>query len=492
MSGRAVVVGAGLGGLSAACHLRARGWEVDVVERTSIVGGRAGRVERNGYLFDTGPTVMTMPDLLRDAFDAVGADMSDFLTLQRLDPAYRAVFDDGSELRVRAGRSDMLAEVERVCGTHQADAFQRYCEWLTRLHELETPRFLDRNYDSVLDLVRPLGPALTLLRLGGLRRLDGTVRRAFTDERLQRLFSFQALYAGVTPQQALSLLAVISYMDVVAGVWSVDGGMHAIPTALAAAAEKAGVRFHLDTPVERIVLTGGDHGEVRGVATGDDVLPADAVVVNADLPSGFDLIPGAARRRRRRFPRTRFSPSAVVWHVGTRGAPSAPAAHHNIHFGRDWDGAFRALVHDGVRMPDPSTLVSVPTTTSPDLAPSGGSVLYALEPVPNLEGRVDWATARPAMRADLERRLAGWGYLTGDVEAELLVDPVDWARMGLAAGTPFSLAHTFLQSGPFRPRNTDPRVPGLAFAGSGTVPGVGVPMVLLSGRLAATRIGDPR
>ncbi|HEX2384263.1 MAG TPA: phytoene desaturase family protein [Acidimicrobiales bacterium] len=489
MSDRAVVVGAGLGGLSAACHLRARGWEVDVVERASQPGGRAGRVTRNGYCFDTGPTVMTMPEFLADAFHAIGADMDDFVTMQRLDPAYRAVFDDGSELRVRAERSDMLGEVERVCGREEAAAFERYCKWLTSLHVLETPGFLDRNYDGPLDLVRPLGPALRLLRLGGLRRLRATVDRAFGDERLRRLFSFQSLYAGVTPQQALSLLAVISYMDVVAGVWAVEGGMHAIPTALATAAEKAGVRFHFGVNVERIALANGDRGPVRAVVADHDVLPADAVVVNADIPAAYGLVPGL--RRPSRLRRHRYAPSAVVWHVGLRGSPSDAAAHHNIHFGRAWHSGFRALVHDGVRMPDPSILVSVPTVTSPDLAPPRGSVLYALEPVPNLEGRVDWATARASIREDLEHRLVADGYLSGEIEEELLVDPVDWARMGLVAGTPFSLSHTFLQSGPFRPRNVEPRAPGLVFAGSGTVPGVGVPMVLLSGKLAAERIGRP-
>ncbi len=489
MTGRAVVVGAGLGGLSAACHLRARGWDVEVVERAGAPGGRAGRVERNGFQFDTGPTVMTMPTFLADAFGAVGADMDDFVRLQRLDPAYRAVFDDGSELRVRAERADMLAEVERLCGPAEADAFARYCSWLERLHALETPRFLDRSYDSVLDLVRPLGPALSLLRLGGLRRLQGTVDRAFTDERLRRIFSFQTLYAGVAPQQALAVLAVISYMDVVAGVFSVEGGMHAIPTGLAAAAEKAGVRFHYGVEVERVLLAHGDHGPARGVATGDGVLAADAVVLNADLPGAYGLVPGLTPPRRLR--RAKYAPSAVVWHVGTSGAPQPGAAHHNIHFGRAWGGAFRALIDDGVRMPDPSFLVSVPTTSDPLLAPDGGSVLYALEPVPNLEGRVDWAHARGQVRDDFDRRLRQLGYLQGDIAEEVLVDPVDWARAGLAAGTPFSLAHTFLQSGPFRPRNVEPRAPGLVFVGSGTVPGVGVPMVLLSGRLAAARVGSP-
>ena len=490
MTGRAVVVGAGLGGLSAACHLRARGWDVEVVERGTEPGGRAGRIERNGFRFDTGPTVMTMPEFLGDAFRAVGADMDDFVGLRRLDPAYRAVFADGSELQVRAERSDMLTEVERVCGADEARAFERYCAWLQQLDALETPSFLDRNYDGVLDLVRPLRPALTLLRLGGLRTLQRTVDRAFADERLRRLFSFQSLYAGVAPHQALAVLAVISYMDVVAGVYAVEGGMHAIPAGLTAAAEKAGVRFRFGVDVDHVVLRHGDHGAVTGVATRDDVLAADAVVVNADLPGAYGLVPGLAPPRRLRRPR--YAPSAVVWHAGIDGPAAPGAAHHNIHFGRAWKSSFRALVDEGVRMPDPSLLVSVPTTSDPTLAPDGSTVLYALEPVPNLEGRVDWAGTRSRVRDELHGRLTELGYVRGGVVEEQLFDPVDWARAGLAAGTPFSLAHTFLQSGPFRPRNVEPRAPGLVFAGSGTVPGVGVPMVLLSGRLAAERVGSPR
>jgi phytoene desaturase len=250
MTRRAVVVGAGFGGLAAACHLVGSGWDVEVIERLGAPGGRAGRLERNGFHFDTGPTVLTMPDLLAATFAATGGDMDDHLELTRLDPAYRACFADGSELRVRADRDAMAAEVARVCGPAEAERFDRYCDWLGRLCRLEVPSFLDRNYDHVTDLVRPLGPALGLLRLGALRRLDRVVARAFHDDRLRRLFSFQSLYAGIAPHRALGVLAVIGYMDVVAGVWAARGGMHAVATGLADALSKAGGRISYGRPVD--------------------------------------------------------------------------------------------------------------------------------------------------------------------------------------------------------------------------------------------------
>jgi phytoene desaturase len=176
-----------------------------------------------------------------------------------------------------------------------------------------------------------------------------------------------------------------------------------------------------------------------------------------------------------------------VWHAGVRATPPPEAAHHNIHFGHQWDDAFRAILRDGTRMPDPSILVSVPSIDEPSMAPDGCSVLYVLEPVPNLDGKVDWTVERSRVRDDLATKVAMLGY--GDaVEVEAIVDPLEWQRQGMERGTPFALSHRFFQTGPFRPGNVDKRAPGLVFAGSGTVPGVGVPMVLISGRLAADRV----
>jgi phytoene desaturase len=176
-----------------------------------------------------------------------------------------------------------------------------------------------------------------------------------------------------------------------------------------------------------------------------------------------------------------------VVHLGVAGSLPPGTAHHNIHFGRAWESSFRALLHDGQRMADPSFLVTVPTLADASLAPPERHVLYALEPVPNLDGSIDWTSERPRARDELLARLARAGY-PGNVEVEVVVDPTDWERDGMERGTPFALAHRFFQTGPFRPANVDARAPGLVFAGSGTVPGVGVPMVLVSGRLAAERV----
>jgi len=264
--------------------------------------------------------------------------------------------------------------------------------------------------------------------------------------------------------------------------------MHALPVALAAAAEKAGAVLRYRAPVERILLEGDTDGPVQGVRlVGGEVVEADAVVCNPDLPMAYrHLLPGLPAPRVTR--RGAYSPSAIVWHVGARGSLPAGAEHHNIHFGAAWDSAFRAILRDGTRMPDPSLLVTVPTLDEPAMAPGAGShVLYVLEPAPNLDGRVDWAVERSRARDDLARAVERLGY-PADVEVERLVDPIDWETQGMERGTPFALAHRFRQTGPFRPGNVDARAPGLVFVGSGTVPGVGVPMVLISGELAADRV----
>ena len=482
---RVVVIGTGLGGLAAAAHLVRRGHEVTVLERESVPGGRVGVFAEAGFRIDTGPTMLTMPGLLADTFAAAGAEMARYVTVERLDPMYRATFPDGSVLNVRHSREDMTDEIRSFANAREAGAFNEFCEWLGELYALEMPNFVDTNFDNVAGLFKRWRAGLELLRNGGLARLDSKIASFFDDERLQRIFSYQSLQAGLAPHDALAAYAVMTYMETVGGVFMARGGMHAVPTALARAVADAGATVRFDSPVTRI-LRGGDNAVTGVEVGGSDRLVADAVVCNSDLPVAYRTLVGVVEAPRAAR-RGKYAPSCLLWVAGVRGAPPEAATVHNLHFGSQWHDAVKAVIKRGVRMRDPSTLVTLQSIGDPLAAPAGCSTLYALEPVPNLDGKIDWARDGERLADNLKGRVGRLGYPT-DVVVERVIDPLDWEAMGLERGTPWSLSHTLLQSGPFRPRNVDQRVPGLVFAGSSTVPGVGVPMVLVSGKLAAQRV----
>jgi phytoene desaturase len=487
-----VVIGAGLAGLSAAMHLAGAGRRVTVLEACSTPGGSAARVclpapAGGTYRLDTGPTVLTMPDLLADCFAALGESLSDWVTLRRLDPAYDAQFADGTALSVTSDTDEMTERIRGFSGSQDADGYRRYVEFVTQLYRLQMRDFIDRNFDSPVDLV---GTSLAkLVALRGFCRLAPTVARYFRDERLQRIFSFQAMYAGVSPARALAIYAVISYMDLVGGVSYPVGGMNAVPTAMEAAARKAGVEFVYDTPVTTTTWSGDRIIEVHSL-DGRTWAP-DAVVMTLDRSAALELLSGPGGAERVRPGKTRYSPSCVVLAAGVK-ASWPGAAHHTMHFGHAWSQVFDDL-DAGRLMRDPSFMVSLPSVTDPGLAPAGTSAAYVLFPAPNLDHDrpLDWARLRGPYRRYMLKAVEKAGYrgFSEAIDAELLITPLDWARRGLGAGTPFSAAHTFAQTGPFRSPNTLGE--NVVFAGSSTTPGVGVPMVLISGRLACERLTGP-
>ncbi|GIF69646.1 phytoene dehydrogenase [Asanoa ishikariensis] len=478
---RVVVVGAGLGGLAAALHLAGAGRQVTIVEREAVPGGRAGRLSLDGYEFDTGPTVLTMPDLIAEALAAVGEELGDWLDLVPLDPAYRAHYPDGSTLDVITDTARMAAEISRVCGPREADGYLRFVDFAQQLWKLERDDFIARNFDAPTDLLT--GNLLRLFATGAFRRLQTKVDQFFRDPRTRRIFSFQAMYAGLAPHDALAIYAVIAYLDSVAGVFYPRGGIHALPRALAGAAEKHGVQIRYDTTVTRVETAGGRAVAVH-TATGERI-PADVVVLNPDLPIASETLLGEPRRP------MRYSPSAVVLHIGSSQGYEK-IAHHNIHFGKAWRRTFAEIIDRGELMSDPSLLVTNPSRTEPSVAPAGRHSYYVLAPVPNLDrAPLDWRGPLGRRYADelmttLEQR--GYRGFSAGVEVSHVVTPADWAAAGMAAGTPFAAAHSLFQTGPFRPGNLHRSLSNVVFVGSGTQPGVGVPMVLISGKLAASRI----
>ena len=480
-----VVVGAGLAGLSAALRLAGAGRKVTVIERESVPGGRNGLLEKDGFSFDTGPSVLTMPSLIQDAFSCVGEDMKDWLELSPLKPLYRAFYHDGSQIDVHANTAEMEEEIRRTVSAEEALGYRRYVEFVTKLYKYEMNDFIDRNIDSPFNLLTP--NLARLIALGGFRRLSPKVNQFLKDPRLQKVYSFQAMYAGVSPQQALAIYAVIAYMDSVNGVFFPKGGMHAVPRALAAAAQKHGVTFKYNTTVTKLDVV---NGRAKAVITNtDERIECDVVVMNPDLPVVWRDLLGKTPLSIKRL---KYSPSCATLLVGS-SKKYDHVAHHNIHFGESWDGVFDELIKKKILMTDPSVLVTIPTKDDPTLAPVGKENYYILYPTPNLSAKIDWKIQARPYRDHMIKTLEDRGYTGfGDaIETEVMTTPLDWEERGMERGAPFASAHTFFQTGPFRPKNIATGFENVVFAGSGTQPGVGVPMVLISGRLAAERIVGP-
>ena len=493
---RIVVVGAGLSGLAAALYLVGAGRTVTLLERDDHPGGRVGLYRGADYEIDSGATILTLPALLEETLATVGSGFADHdLRIHRLDPAYQARFADGSVVGVYSDAERMAAEVRRACGPAQAQRYLELRAWLAQIYTAAYDEFMDTNFDSPLDMVRiPAKRAALwdLVRLGAFGRLGPRVQRILGDDRLARLFTFQALYAGTAPAQALAVYGAIPHMDTSLGVYFPIGGMRAITAALAAAFTGAGGRLELDSEVTGIDYT---NGSARRVRTADGrAFDCDAVVLTADLGS----LAGFGIRRRRPL---RAAPSAVVAH-GT--VPAAVAqrwpvqAHHTIDFGQAWTRTFTEIAARrgrGRLMSDPSLLLTRPALTDPgqfvDRADGRHEPLSLLAPCPNLEAAaLDWPRLAPGYLRETLQTLEHRGYhgIADHFTVDHLDTPQTWADRGMLAGTPFAAAHLFRQTGPFRTRNLGRTPANVVLAGCGTTPGVGVPTTLLSGKLAAARI----
>lgn len=503
-----VIVGAGLSGLSAGLHLLGAGRRVTLLERDPNPGGRMGILPGPGYQIDSGATVLTMPELVFDALAAVGMgpeDTSPPLRITRLDPSYHARFADGASLNVHADPDAMSQEIARVFGQREVDGYLRMRAWLERMFTAEFDRFMDANFDSPLDMVRTPAAIADLARvtaLGGFGRLGPKIASFISDPRLQRVFTFQALYAGLAPRRALAVYGAIPHMDTSLGVYFPEGGMSAVTLALADAFTRAGGVLELGADVNGIDFSGG---RAKSVRTADGrVFPCDTAILTPDLPVVDRLLARSGARRGLRG--TRWSPSAVVlhgtvdrvtsscWGADVRGA----AHHHTIDFGDAWEQTFAEITARrgrGRLMTDPSLLITRPGLSDPGLnLPGNRELLSVLAPCPNLESApLAWDTLAGPYSHEVLTTLEGRGYtgiadLRSGFEVDRVLTPATWQAQGMGAGSPFAAAHTFPQTGPFRRSNLVRGLANVVLAGSSTTPGVGVPTTLISGRLAAQRV----
>ena len=478
---KVVVVGAGIGGLSVAIRLAARGWRVSVYDKQREPGGRMSTVSTGGYRWDCGPTLIMMPEVLRDLFAAAGRRLEDYLDLRRVDPYYRVRFEEGAHLDLTGDLPRLVANVEAIepGAGERVLRFLGHAEWL---YGRTRRSIIERVFDGPGDVLRP-GVLWSMLRAQPRASVWSLVCAHFRSEFLRRAFSFQTLYLGTRPERTPAPYVMIPFVEAAFGVWYPMGGIHQIARALARLAGELGVEIHLGASVER-VATRGDR--VVGVALeGGAHDAADVVVTNADWGHVQSrLLPRGAPVTGRDH-----GASGLLFLFAVRRRLEGP--HHTFILSSDFEGNL-ADIFDRRRLPEqPSVYVSRPTATDPSLAPAGTELLYVLVPCPTLAAGIDWEREVPLFRKRVLDRLALTGLedLEADVVAETVLTPATFAsRYNLTQGSAFGLAATLLQSGPFRPAIRSPRWSGLYHVGASTHPGGGVPIVATSGRMAAEAI----
>lgn len=479
------IVGAGVGGLAAAARLAHAGFAVSVYERAPGPGGRCGRVRLGPYAFDLGPTLLLMPEVLEETFAAVGRDVHQHLRLVRCEPNYRIHFRDGSHATFTTDLAAMGRELERL----EPGSLRRYLDFLARgqvQYATSLERFVGRNFDHLGQFLTPRS-LLAVLAVRAHRRMYPEVSRYFADERLRAALSFQTMYLGISPYDAPAVYGLLPFTELAHGIWYPEGGLHEIPRALARVAEDLGAAISYDAAVRRIRI---EAGRTTGLELEDGRrVAADVVLCNADLPWAYRHLVAPEASRLRNADRLRYTSSAYMLYLGTRRTYPA-LLHHNVFFGRDYRGSFEDLFRRHRVPADPSFYVNVSARTDPGVAPAGRDNVYVLVPVPHQDARLDWASEGRRLREHVLTRLAACGAdLRDAIEVERHVTPDDWAAdLNLERGAAFGLSHDFFQVGVFRPANRDPRIPNLFFVGASTQPGTGLPMVLLSARLATERI----
>lgn len=484
-----LVIGAGAGGIAAAAHLARAGLSVTVLEKNPGPGGRCNRFSRDGHHFDTGPTLLVMPLLYEAEFAALGASLPEVLDLLRVDPTYRLVFDDGSDLPLGSDLTAMCRRLESI-EPGSFSGFLRYMEEGRRHYELSLDRLVNRDFRRAADFFTPANLPL-LVQLKPLIPHYRNMSTYFKSPRLKAAFTFQDVYMGLSPFEAPATFSMMPYTELAHGVWYPRGGMYRVVEALVEIACRAGVEFIFDAEVERIEA---DRGRARGVVLSDGRrFEAAAVLANADLPYVYrDLLPPDGWHGR--LERKRYSCSVISFFWGT-DKPYEQLGPHTLFLADDYRSNFDSIIRDLDLPANPSLYVHAPARLDPSMAPPGADTLIAIVPVGHLDprGGQDWAEMRDRAREAVLRRLATIGItdLDSHLKFEVSYAPPAWQkRYNLVKGSTHGLCHNLAQLAYFRPANRHPRYHNLYFAGASTHPGTGLPTALVSGRLAARRILD--
>ncbi len=488
MKPTALIIGAGIGGITTAARLAKNGYSVTVLEKNEQAGGRCNQIIRDGHRFDIGPTLFLMPEVWEETFAALGEKLSDHLDLRRIDPTYKVRFEDGLQLELTSNIGEMQTQLEKVEKT-AFTGFLNYIAEGSKHYKVSLEKFVGRNFYNIFDYFS-LSNLPLLFQLKALSKHYANVSRFFKDERLKAAFTFQNMYLGLSPYDAPATYSLLQYTELAEGVWYPMGGMYAGIQALVNVAEKLGVKFIYNAPVKKLLVDGT---RIEGAILEDGrTFTADIFVGNADLPYIYDqLLPDRAEARK--LDEKLYTCSTIMFYWGM-DKQYPQIAHHNVFLGGDYKASFDLIFKDHTLPEEPSFYIHAPARTDESAAPKGQDTLYVLVPVGHLDENrhQDWDAMVTHARQKVLEKLAkemNIRDLTDHLKFEIVHTPKIWKeKFNLVKGAAFGLSHNFWQVGYLRPHNRHAKYKNLYFAGASTHPGTGLPIVLLSARLTTERI----
>ncbi len=491
------VIGSGLAGLSSACVLAARGHHVTVLEKNDWLGGKAAVHERDGFRFDMGPTILTLPGVLKRVFEEAGKRLEDYLELIALDPQWRCFFDDGSVLDLVADTQSMQDNLRRLTGDQRsAEGYAKFIQMSKQLHDVSDRFFFWKSVGGIADTFESSGMfSLAVLKdvmsLQMGRSVASVVRRHVPDARAAQMIDHFTQYVGSSPEASPAVLCGIAHMQTKEGVWYPMGGTRAVPEALIQLASELGVEFRTNTDVAAIDTRGN---AVVGVSlTTGEKLALDAVVSNCDaVRTHRELLrdhpqPTKLSRKQDIEPAC----SGVVLYLGLRERYEH-LLHHNFVFSADPHEEFEWIYGRGMPAPDPTCYVCAPSCSEPGVAPPGGEALYVLVHTPYLRPNHDWKQMLPEYRDVILSKLERTGGMHGIRERIATEDALTpegiHNRYRVLNGAIYGLASHGKYLGAFKPANRSKELNGLYLAGGAAHPGPGMPMVMMSGWIAANEL----
>ena len=489
---RVAIVGGGLGGLSAGVHLRLKGFEVTLFEANERVGGRANVIEREGFRFDTGPSLLNYPWVFEELFAAAGREMSDYVRLLPVDPSLTFRWADGTRFTLSSDARRFLSECERL-EPGSAPAALDFLRDAEAKFRLAFDKLVSRNVDNPARWLGAL--SLAEVRRAALwRSFDGELRRFFKSRHVREALGSYAMYLGGSPYSLPGIFTILPYGELAHGLWLPAGGIYGLVEGVERLARELGVEVRTRRRAAKIRTAGG---RVRGVEFADgEFFESPLVVSNVDVPTTetelVEAAGGFARRARAAASRTKMTPGVVTFYWGVRGRVEG-LGHHTIFLPDDYRGAFEDLLTRGRVPVGLPFYLAAPSATDARLAPAGDTAVFVLAPTPTLSEMpgADWRAEAAKIRGRVMETLGRHGVRldAARIAFEEVYTPEDWRRrFGLYDGSAFGAAHTLFQVGPFRRKNFSAEIEGLYYVGASTTPGTGMPMVVLGGRLVAERI----